>query len=134
MNLEESYNEDTKSFKEFKNKSFSDQQLITLKKFAKKNNILFFATPGDISSLKRLIKLKFDLIKISSGLSNNFPLLREAIKSKIPLISSHAILIGLDNALFNDYGQLYNTRQFFKYDFDPKFTKRFINKTYGRTN
>ena len=42
--------------------------------------------------------------------------------------------VGLDNALFNDYGQLYNTRQFFKYDFDPKFTKRFINKTYGRTN
>ena len=41
---------------------------------------------------------------------------------------------GLDNALFNDYCQLYNTRQFFKYDFDPKFTKRFINKTYGRTN
>ena len=88
VNLEESYNEDTKSFKEFKNKSFSDQQLITLKKFAKKNNILFFYTPGDISSLKRLIKLKFDLIKISSGLSNNFPLLREAIKSKIPLIIS----------------------------------------------
>ena len=42
--------------------------------------------------------------------------------------------VGLDNALFNDYGQLYNTRQYFKYDFDPKFTKRFINKTYGRTN
>ena len=41
---------------------------------------------------------------------------------------------GLDNALFNDYGQLYNTRQFFKYDFDPEFTKRFINKTYGRTH
>ena len=42
--------------------------------------------------------------------------------------------VGLDNALFNDYGQLYNTRQFFKYDFDPEFTKRFINKTYGRTH
>ena len=26
-----------------------------------------------------------------------------------------------DNALFNDYGQLYNTRQFFKYDFDAIF-------------
>ena len=43
-------------------------------------------------------------------------------------------VFGLDNALFNDYGQLYNTRQFFKYDFDPEFTKRFINKTYGRTH
>ena len=27
-----------------------------------------------------------------------------------------------DNSLFNDYGQLYNGRQFFKYDFMPELT------------
>jgi len=27
--------------------------------------------------------------------------------------------------LFNDYGQRYNTRQFFKYDFDPEFTEKY---------
>ena len=40
-----------------------------------------------------------------------------------------------DNALFNDYGQLYNTRQFFKYDFMPDFTEKYqyknLNKQYG---
>lgn len=84
----ESYSEKTQSFKQFKNKSFSDSQLNDLKKYAKKNKIIFFATPGDILSLKRLIKLKFEIIKISSGLSNNYPLIREAIKFKIPLFIS----------------------------------------------
>ena len=40
-----------------------------------------------------------------------------------------------DNSLFNDYGQLYNGRQFFKYDFKPEFTERYtyknLNKQYG---
>jgi hypothetical protein len=27
--------------------------------------------------------------------------------------------------LFNDYGQRYNTRQFFKYDFDSEFTEKY---------
>ena len=43
--------------------------------------------------------------------------------------------VGVDNALFNDYGQLYNTRQFFKHDFMPEFTERYtyknLNKQYG---
>ena len=40
-----------------------------------------------------------------------------------------------DNSLFNDYGQLYNGRQFFKYDFKPEFTERYtyknLNKQHG---
>ena len=43
-----------------------------------------------------------------------------------------------DNALFNDYGQLYNTRQFFKYDFMPDFTEKYsyknLNKVGGYDN
>ena len=88
VNVRESYDKKTNSFKEFKDKNFSDDQLRDLKKYANKNKILFFATPGDIPSLKRLIKLKFEIIKISSGLSNNFPLIREGIKSKKTLIIS----------------------------------------------
>ena len=38
--------------------------------------------------------------------------------------------VGIDNALFNDYGQLYNTRQFFKYDFMPEFTKQITRSNY----
>ena len=60
VNVHESYDEKTKSFKEFIKKDFSDLQLTKLKKYAKKHKILFFATPGDISSLRRLIKLRFE--------------------------------------------------------------------------
>jgi hypothetical protein len=35
-----------------------------------------------------------------------------------------------DNSFFNDYGQLWNTRQFFKYDFEPDLTKSLDAQTY----
>lgn len=88
INENESYNHKTKSFKEFKNKSFSLTQLKKLKRYSDKIGIIFFATPGDIFSLKKIIKCKIKIIKISSGLSNNFPLIREAIKYRIPLFIS----------------------------------------------
>ena len=34
------------------------------------------------------------------------------------------------NSYFNDYGQLWNTRQFFKYDFAPDLTKSLDAQTY----
>ena len=39
-----------------------------------------------------------------------------------------------DNALFSDYGQLWNTRQFFKYDFNPKIIENFKLKVYRKVN
>ena len=39
---------------------------------------------------------------------------------------------GLDNALFNDYGQLWNGRQFFKYDFKPELTERYKHKNLNK--
>jgi len=36
--------------------------------------------------------------------------------------------VASDNALFNDYGQLYNGRQGFKKDYDPEFTEKFTHK------
>jgi len=38
--------------------------------------------------------------------------------------------VGTDNSYFNDYGQLWNTRQFFKYDFSPELTKSLTADTY----
>jgi len=84
----QSYSKNSKSYKVFKNKNFNDAQLLKLKRFSKKLGIIFFSTPGDIKSLKRLIKLKIPIIKISSGLANNYPLIREIIRRKIPLIIS----------------------------------------------
>ena len=39
-------------------------------------------------------------------------------------------IVGDDNSYFNDYGQLWNTRQFFKYDFAPDLTKSLDAQTY----
>ena len=41
-----------------------------------------------------------------------------------------ADLVDNDNSFFNDYGQLWNTRQFFKYDFAPDLTKSLDAQTY----
>jgi len=88
VDADESYKNKTKSYKEFKRKNFSDNQIKEIIKLAKKLKIIFFSTPGDVTSLKRLINLKIPIIKISSGLSNNYPLIREVIRCKIPLIIS----------------------------------------------
>tara|TARA_R110000803_G_scaffold25848_1_gene61738 strand:+ start:647 stop:1060 length:414 start_codon:yes stop_codon:yes gene_type:complete len=37
-----------------------------------------------------------------------------------------------DNSLFNDYGQLYNGRQFFKKDYEPKITEQYSFKNLNR--
>ena len=41
-----------------------------------------------------------------------------------------ADIVDNDNSYFNDYGQLWNTRQFFKYDFAPELTKSLDAQTY----
>jgi len=40
--------------------------------------------------------------------------------------------VGNDNALFNDYGQLVNGRQFFKYDFEPELTNQYTYKNLNK--
>ena len=104
VNPEESYLNTTKSFREFKSKNFSDNQIKKIIKLSKKLKIIFFSTPGDYTSLQRLINLKVPVIKVSSGLSNNYPLIREIIIKKIPLIISTGLsekkdLIELKNYL-----------------------------------
>jgi len=86
--VDESYMQNTQSYKEFKNKNFSNNKLLKLKKYSENLGIVFFSTPGDIKSLMRLIKIKVPAIKISSGLATNLPLIGKAIKSKLPIIIS----------------------------------------------
>ena len=40
--------------------------------------------------------------------------------------------VGRDNSLFNDYGQLWNGRQFFKKDYNPKLTEKYSYKNLNR--
>ena len=93
---EESYHKSSPSYNAFYNKNFSLDQLRTLKQFAKKKKIIFFSTPGDIASLEKLIKLKVKLIKISSGLLTNIPLIEMASKTKAAIILSTGMAIKKD--------------------------------------
>ena len=64
------------------------EQLKSLKNFSKKNNIDILCTPFEISSLKSLIKMNIEALKISSCNLNNIPFLNEAAKSKLPILLS----------------------------------------------
>ncbi len=88
INPEDSYDKSTKSYKIFKKNLLTFNELKELSKYSKKKGLLLFATPGDFSSLKIIKKLKFPLIKISSGLITNIPLITEAAKLKKPIIIS----------------------------------------------
>ena len=111
VDADQSYEKETRSFKEFKKRSLSIKSYLNLIKYAKKIKIDFFATPGDFKSLKLIKKLNFPIIKISSGLMTNSFLLEECFKSGKFLIVSNGI--GDEN--------------------DHKFLKRLIKKyKYGK--
>ncbi len=63
-------------------------QLKILKKFAKKNKVDFLCTPFESISLWELVKIKIDAIKISSCNLTNIPFLKEAAKTKLPILLS----------------------------------------------
>ena len=84
----ESYHKSSRSYQVFKNKDFSLSQIKQVKRFTKKMGLIFFSTPGDISSLKKIMKAKISLIKISSGLLTNIPLIKASIKNNNPIILS----------------------------------------------
>lgn len=88
IDVKESYVKNTDSYKEFLGKDFSDEQLYKLKKISDDLGIIFFSTPGDFKSLERIAKIKVPLIKISSGLSTNIPLIEEVARKKLPMIIS----------------------------------------------
>lgn len=93
---DESYHKSSPSYNVFHKKNFSLEQLKKLKQFADKKKIIFFSTPGDRSSLEKLIKLKVKLIKISSGLLTNIPLIEMASKTKAAIILSTGMAIKRD--------------------------------------
>tara|TARA_B100000029_G_scaffold514881_1_gene619453 strand:+ start:1541 stop:2572 length:1032 start_codon:yes stop_codon:yes gene_type:complete len=88
INPDESYFRNTSSYRAFENKDFSIEELIKIKKYAEKKKLIIFSTPGDISSLNKIFKAGFRLVKISSGLCTNIPLIEEVSRKKIPMILS----------------------------------------------
>ena len=62
--------------------------MMELKKFAKKIKIDFLCTPFEISSLKALVDIGVEAIKISSCNLTNIPFLKLAAKTKLPILLS----------------------------------------------
>ncbi len=66
----------------------SKENHIDLINHCKKVGIKFLSTPFEVESLRLLIELNLDLIKISSGDLTNYFLLSEVAKSNLPIILS----------------------------------------------
>tara|TARA_B100000989_G_scaffold167138_1_gene124989 strand:+ start:2981 stop:3997 length:1017 start_codon:yes stop_codon:yes gene_type:complete len=88
INEEESYMRDTNSYLMFKNTNLNLERLIEIKNYVENKGKFFFTTPGDVSSLELVEKVNLPIIKISSGLMTNLPLIQEVCKIKKPLIIS----------------------------------------------
>jgi N,N'-diacetyllegionaminate synthase len=84
----ESYVAGSGSYEEFKDKALSDSALFDLMRLAAKLNIVLFSTPGDFTSLERMIRIGMPAVKISSGLMTNTPLITRAASYRLPLIIS----------------------------------------------
>jgi sialic acid synthase SpsE len=84
----QSYHNKTDSYKTFESKDLSDDILLEGKEYADERGIEFFGTPGDFKSLDRLCKLGVGLVKISSGLMNNYPLIKEITNRRLSVIVS----------------------------------------------
>jgi len=67
---------------------FNFNQYKALSDYAKKINIIFFATPFDFESVDFLEKVKVPLYKIASADINNEPLLNYIAKTKKPILLS----------------------------------------------
>ena len=88
INPDLSYVKNSKSFKEFQNCNFNDEELFKIINYAKKIGIIFISTPGSFEEVEKLKKFKADGIKISSGLLTNYPLISHAAKNFKSIIIS----------------------------------------------
>ena len=64
------------------------EEIQTLKKYCFNKNIDFLSTPFEIKSLKALVNININALKISSCNLTNYPFLKEAAKSGLPILLS----------------------------------------------
>lgn len=96
INAESSYVKGTVSYDEFINKNLTEVELQGLMHLAERLGIILFSTPGEFESLDLMLRLKMPVIKISSGLMTNYPLVARAAKSGLPLIISTGLALEED--------------------------------------
>jgi N,N'-diacetyllegionaminate synthase len=83
-----SYCSGTLSHDVFQELSLNIEEMQKMKKVAEDLGLIIFSTPGDFPSLEMVQKLDFPIMKISSGLMTNKPLVEAVAKTKKPLIIS----------------------------------------------
>ena len=83
-----SYVPGTPSHRVFSEAALSLEEYHGLVEHCQERGIVFFTTPGDWPSLEICRKLSVEVIKISSGLMTNLPLVLEAANIGVPLIIS----------------------------------------------
>jgi N,N'-diacetyllegionaminate synthase len=88
IDADESYVQGTTSYSEFMGKNLDDEALCAMIDLAKNLQIELFATPGDFSSLERMLRVGMSAVKISSGLMTNTPLISAAAQTGLPIIIS----------------------------------------------
>jgi sialic acid synthase SpsE len=88
VNPDYSYCKGTLSHEIFQTLQLPVEAMARMKKCADSLKLVMFTTPGDFPSLDVAKKLGFDLIKISSGLMTNKPLVEAAAHCGKPMIIS----------------------------------------------
>ena len=79
----------SKSQKEIiKETQLSIEDVVILKDYSEKKNIDFLCTPFDLKSLNSLIQIDLKALKISSCNLTNYPFLKQAASSDLPILLS----------------------------------------------
>lgn len=106
---------DKKRFNQLKKFELSYNQFKSLRDLAHKNNLKFISTPLDLESANFLIA-NADLIKISSGDNNFFPLIDKILKTKKKIIISCGMMNineikSLEKHIYNAIGKKSATKR-----------------------
>ena len=81
---------DIKYIKRFTETRLSEEQFGELKACAEEEGFLSMCTPFDESSVDRIVRQKFDFLKIASCSFNDWPLLEKAARAGLPIVISTA--------------------------------------------
>ena len=83
-----SYRKGTPSHEIFHELKIAEHDLVRMKKAADDLGLILFSTPGDFPSFEQALRLDLELLKVSSGLMTNKPLVEAIAKTGKPMIIS----------------------------------------------
>ena len=100
INADKNYCRESESYRIFKNSSFTKNQTTKIFNYCKKKKIKIFTTVGDIESLLWVNNLEPFAFKISSGLFNNFSIIKKILSFRKPTLVSTGVANRRDLNMF----------------------------------